>query len=120
MFAITRSTTFIRDGNLTSQSPSLGVSPTYATVSGRFPSSAPDHCSLTALTKRRGVHFGSMTPTAAEMLESAQIAALRAAVNKGVADLDAGRGVVIPAGGLRDYLRERGRLAAERLDAKTL
>lgn len=52
--------------------------------------------------------------------KSAQIAALRAAVNKGVADLDAGRGVVIPAGGLRDYLRERGRLAAERLDAKTL
>lgn len=52
--------------------------------------------------------------------ESAQTAPLRAAVNKGVADLEAGRDVVIPAGGPRDYLRERGRLAAERLDSKTL
>lgn len=45
-------------------------------------------------------------------------AALRAAVDKGIASLDAGRSIRIPAGGIGEYLRERGRLATDRADAK--
>lgn len=49
---------------------------------------------------------------------AARYAALRAAVDKGIDSLDAGRSVQIPAGGVRDFLRERGRLATERVAAK--
>lgn len=82
-----------------------------------------------------------MTPTAAEVLASAKAlpreeraevakelvatldahdaelvteTALRDAVRKGTDDLDAGRGINVPRGGLREYLRTRGRLATER------
>lgn len=50
--------------------------------------------------------------------EAARYAALRAAVDKGIDSLDAGRSVHIPVGGVRDFLRERGRLATERVAAK--
>jgi len=46
-------------------------------------------------------------------------AALRDAVDAGIASLDAGEGIRIPADGLREYLRERGRLAMERASAAT-
>ena len=55
----------------------------------------------------------------ADVSDEARLSALRAAVGAGVASLDAGKGIRIPAGGLRDYLRERGRLATERADTKT-
>lgn len=55
----------------------------------------------------------------ADVSDEARLTALRAAVDTGIASLDAGKGIRIPAGGLRDYLRERGRLATERADAKT-
>ncbi|MFZ2964994.1 MAG: hypothetical protein WA006_09970 [Rhodoglobus sp.] len=55
----------------------------------------------------------------ADVSDEARLAALRAAVDAGIASLDAGKGIRVPAGGLRDYLRERGRLATERADAKT-
>lgn len=88
-----------------------------------------------------------MTPTAADLLESAKalsrqeraelaqellrtlgardlddavrLEALRAAVSPGTASLDAGQGIRIPAGGLRDYLRERGRIATQSANIKT-
>lgn len=55
----------------------------------------------------------------ADVSDEARLAALRAAVDAGIASLDAGKGIHVPAGGLRDYLRERGRLASERADSKT-
>ena len=55
----------------------------------------------------------------ADVSDEARLTALRAAVDAGIASLDAGKGVHVPVGGLRDYLRERGRLATERADAKT-
>lgn len=89
----------------------------------------------------------AMTPTAAELLRSAKalplderaelaqellaslsthdaadqvrLAALQAAVAEGIASLDAGEGIEIPAGELREYLRERGRIATERASAST-
>lgn len=48
----------------------------------------------------------------------ARLAALQASVSAGIVSLDAGKGIQIPAGGLREYLRERGRLATERASAK--
>lgn len=56
----------------------------------------------------------------ADVSEEARLAALRGAVDAGIASLDAGKGIRVPAGGLRDYLRERGRLATERADAKSV
>lgn len=53
-----------------------------------------------------------------DVSDAARLDALRAAVDKGIASLDAGNGIEIPAGGLREYLRERGRLATERADVK--
>lgn len=50
--------------------------------------------------------------------DEARYAALRAAVDKGIASLDARRSIRIPAGGIGEYLRERGRLATERANAK--
>ncbi|PJJ55377.1 hypothetical protein [Compostimonas suwonensis] len=55
----------------------------------------------------------------ADVSDEARLTALRAAVDAGIASLDAGKGIRIPVGGLRGYLRERGRLATERADAKT-
>lgn len=55
----------------------------------------------------------------ADVSDEARLAALRAAVDAGIASLDAGKGIRIPAVGLRDYLRERGRRATERSDAKS-
>lgn len=55
----------------------------------------------------------------ADLSDDARLTVLRAAVGEGIASLDAGQGIHIPAGGLRDYLRERGRLATERARAKT-
>jgi hypothetical protein len=49
----------------------------------------------------------------ADVPEQTRRAALNAAVEAGVASLDAGQGIRIPEGGLREYLRERGRLATE-------
>lgn len=43
--------------------------------------------------------------------EEARFAALHAVVDAGIVSLDTGKGIRIPAGGVRDYLRERGRLA---------
>jgi hypothetical protein len=54
-----------------------------------------------------------------EVSDAARYAALTSAVDVGIASLDAGEGVEIPAGGLRDFLRERGRLASERLAARS-
>ncbi len=53
-----------------------------------------------------------------DVADEARLAALQAAVNAGIASLDTGKGIHIPAGGLREYLRERGRLATERASAK--
>lgn len=50
--------------------------------------------------------------------DEVRLAALRAAVDESVASLDAGKGIEIPEGGLREYLRERGRVATERANAK--
>ncbi len=55
----------------------------------------------------------------ADVSDETRLTALRATVDAGIASLDAGKGIHVPAGGLRDYLRERGRLATERADAKT-
>ncbi|WP_372698786.1 hypothetical protein [Arthrobacter sp. JSM 101049] len=44
---------------------------------------------------------------------------LRAAVNQGIASLDAGRSTRVSVDDLDDYLRERGRLATERAAAKS-
>ena len=51
--------------------------------------------------------------------DESRLAALRDAVDAGIAGLDAGEGIRIPADGLREYLRERGRLAMERASAAT-
>ncbi len=51
--------------------------------------------------------------------ESVRLDALRSAVDRGVADLDAGRGIDVPPGDLRKYLRERGRLATDRAGTTT-
>jgi hypothetical protein len=88
-----------------------------------------------------------MTPTAAEVLDAAKAlpraeraeiaqellatlgpadipdevrsAALRAAVDEGIASLDAGKGIPLPAESMREHLRKRGRLATERANATT-
>jgi hypothetical protein len=54
-----------------------------------------------------------------DMSDAAGYAALREAVAAGLASLDAGKGVDIPEGGFRDFMRERARLASERLAART-
>ena len=54
-----------------------------------------------------------------DVSDEARLAALQAAVDAGIASLDAGKGIRIPAGGLREYLRGRGRLATERASAKS-
>ncbi len=51
--------------------------------------------------------------------DEVRYAELRAAVDQGIASLDAGRGRRIAVDDLRDYLRERGRLATERAAAKS-
>ena len=53
-----------------------------------------------------------------DVSQSARVEALRAAIGKGIADLDAGNSIAVPADGMRDYLRERGRIATERAAAK--
>lgn len=55
-----------------------------------------------------------------DVSESARLEALRSAVDRGVSGLDAGQGVDVASGEVRGYLRERGRLATERADAKTV
>lgn len=54
-----------------------------------------------------------------DVSEPARLEALRSAVGRGLSSLDAGRGVDVAPGGVRDYLRARGRLATERAGAKT-
>jgi hypothetical protein len=54
----------------------------------------------------------------ADVSDEARLTALRSAVDAGIASLDAGEGIHIPEGGLRDYLRERGRLATARAATK--
>lgn len=54
-----------------------------------------------------------------DVSESNRLEALRSAVDRGTSALDAGQGVDVGPGGVRDYLRARGRLATERADAKT-
>lgn len=49
-----------------------------------------------------------------DVSDATRLEAIRAAIDKGIADLDAGSGIAIPPEGLRAYLRERGRLATER------
>ena len=51
--------------------------------------------------------------------DEVRYAELRAAVDQGIASLDAGRGRRIAVDDLRYYLRERGRLATERAAAKS-
>ncbi|MGB3375653.1 MAG: hypothetical protein WBA87_11020 [Microbacterium sp.] len=51
--------------------------------------------------------------------DDAGYAELRAAVDEGIASLDAGRSTRISVGELSDYLSERGRLATERAAAKS-
>jgi hypothetical protein len=46
--------------------------------------------------------------------EDNRLATFRSAVDVGVNQLDSGEGIAVPNGGLRSYLRERGRLATER------
>lgn len=55
----------------------------------------------------------------ADVRDEVRVATLRTAVDAGIDSLDAGKGIHIPAGGLRDYLRERGQLATERANATT-
>ncbi|QIM16547.1 hypothetical protein G7067_09215 [Leucobacter insecticola] len=43
---------------------------------------------------------------------------LKSAVDKGIASLDAGRGIELSVDELGDYLGERGRLATERAEVK--
>ncbi len=50
--------------------------------------------------------------------EEARYAALRAAVDKGLASLDAGEGTLVPAGELREFIRGLGREATERVARK--
>lgn len=51
--------------------------------------------------------------------DEARYAELRAAVDQGIASLDAGRSTRLSVDGLEDYLSERGRLATERAAAKS-
>lgn len=53
-----------------------------------------------------------------DVTESTRLDALRAAVDRGLADLDAGNRIEVSAGGVLDYLRERGRLATDRAATK--
>lgn len=53
-----------------------------------------------------------------DVSDAVRLDALRAAVGKGIAGLDAGNEIEVEQGGLRDYLRERGRLATERAGAE--
>ena len=55
-----------------------------------------------------------------DISSAARQSTLQAAVDTGLAEIDAGKGIRIPSGGLRAHLRERGRLAAERAAAKTV
>lgn len=48
----------------------------------------------------------------------ARYAALRAAVDKGIASLDAGKSTLVPAGELRGFIHGLGREAAERVARK--
>lgn len=50
---------------------------------------------------------------------STPLEALRSAVDRGISALDAGQGVDVAPGGVREYLRARGRVATERADPKT-
>ena len=50
--------------------------------------------------------------------DEARYAELRAAVDKGIASLDASRGIELSVDELDDYLAERSRLATERAAAK--
>lgn len=52
--------------------------------------------------------------------EGTRLAAVCAAVDKGVADLDAGNGIEMTPDGVRDYLRERGRQATARAAAQAM
>lgn len=54
------------------------------------------------------------TLSTADVSDQVRRTALQAAIDAGTASLDAGKGIHIASGGLREYLRERGRLAAER------
>ena len=54
-----------------------------------------------------------------DLTEPTRLDSLRSAIERGCADLDAGDGLEIDPGGVDEYLRERGRLATERVDAKT-
>ncbi|WP_256839041.1 hypothetical protein [Ornithinimicrobium faecis] len=54
-----------------------------------------------------------------DVSEPARLEALRSAVDQGISGLNAGQGVDVTPGGVRDYLRARGRIATERTDAKT-
>lgn len=51
--------------------------------------------------------------------DEARYAELRAAVDQGIASLDAGRSTRLSVDDLEDYLSERGRLATERAEAKS-
>ena len=50
--------------------------------------------------------------------DAARYAALRAAVDKGIDSLDAGRGTVLSVDELDDFLSERSRIATKRAAAK--
>lgn len=54
-----------------------------------------------------------------DVSENARLEAVRSAADRGISGLDAGQGVDVAPGGVREYLRARGRLATERADAQT-
>jgi hypothetical protein len=54
-----------------------------------------------------------------EVSDQAWYTALHEAVDAGIVSLDTGRSIRIPEGALRGYLGERGRLASERVAART-
>lgn len=60
------------------------------------------------------------TPTRAAAIMPASVRQSVEAANRWFGEgSTAGKGIRVPAGGLRDYLRERGRSATERADAKS-
>lgn len=65
------------------------------------------------------VHELIATLDTTDEFNEARYAALRAAVDQGIASLDAGRSSRIAVNDLDNYLHERGRLATERAAAKS-
>jgi hypothetical protein len=59
------------------------------------------------------------TLDADDVSNEVRLAALRSAVDAAATSLDAGERIAVPTGELREYLRDRGRLATERAAARS-